>query len=182
MRRTLVQHSPERRRACTFNNSVQHKYMKRHKQLQPLSRQHHNGLLAALLLKKGIKKAADQKVMAAFILNFWSNDLEVHFNSEETVLIPALKETAFAETLTRRLLNEHTALRSYIFSLQEGDASASITEDFANLLEQHIRFEEKIYFPEAEKALNEEQLQKLGEALHENNEVNCMNYSVKFWE
>ena len=156
--------------------------MKRHKQLQPLSRQHHNGLLAALLLKKGIKKAADPKVMAAFILNFWSNDLQAHFNSEETVLIPALKETSFDETLSRRLLNEHTALRSYIYSLQEDDASASTTEDFADLLEQHIRFEEKIYFPEAEKILNEQQLQKLGDALHENNEVNCMNYSIKFWE
>ena len=180
MRRTLVRSlflfSFYRSEDRSTNN------MKRHKQLQPLSRQHHNGLLAVLLLKKGIKKAADPKVMAAFILHFWNSDLETHFSSEETVLIPALKETGFDETLTRRLMNEHTALRSYIYSLQEDGVSVSIIEDFAYLLEQHIRFEEKIYFPEAEKILNEEQLQKLGSKLHENNEANCMNYAVKFWE
>jgi len=156
--------------------------MKRHGQLQPLSRQHHNGLLAALLLKKGIKKSAVTNVMADFILDFWNNDLEAHFNSEETVLIPALKETAFDETLTRRLLNEHFAMRSYIHSLQNGFTDISIIEDFATLLEEHIRFEERIYFPEAEKVLNEEQLIAIGADLHENNETNCINYAVKFWE
>ena len=156
--------------------------MKRHKQLQPLSREHHNGLLAALLLKKGIKKSAVTNVMADFIIDFWNTELEAHFNSEENVLIPALKETAFDETLTRRLLNEHFAMRSYIHSLQNGLTDVSIIEDFATLLEEHIRFEERIYFPEAENFLNEEQLLAIGSHLHENKETNCINYAVKFWE
>lgn len=172
MRRTLV------RSVIIFSNNS----MKRHDQLQPLSRQHHNGLLAALLLKKGIKKSADPKTMADFILQFWNSDLEAHFKSEETVLIPALKETAFDETLTKRLMNEHTALRSYIYSLQYDDGLISVIEDFAYLLEEHIRFEERVYFPEAENILNEEQLQNIGAALHEDDEINCMNYPVKFWE
>ena len=156
--------------------------MKRNQQLQPLSRQHHNGLLAALLLKKGIKKAADTNVMAAFILDFWHHDLKAHFESEETILIPALKETEFDETLTRRLLNEHFALRSYIGSLENGYANKETISDFADLLEDHIRFEERTYFPEAEKVLSEGALKIIGEQLHENDETNCMNYPVKFWE
>ena len=156
--------------------------MKRHQQLQPLSRQHHNGLLAALLLKKGIIKAAATNVMAAFILDFWQHDLKAHFESEETILIPALKETEFDETLTRRLLNEHFALRSYIDSVENGYANKETITDFADLLEEHIRFEERTYFPEAEKVLSEGLLITIGEQLHENDEPNCMNYPVKFWE
>ena len=60
--------------------------MKRHEQLQSLSRQHHNGLLAALLLKKGIEKTAEANVMTAFIIDFWRNHLKEHFENEEQVL------------------------------------------------------------------------------------------------
>ena len=157
--------------------------MKRHEQLQPLSRQHHNGLLAALLLKKGIKKSAVTQVMADFILGFWEHDLKTHFEKEETILVPVLNETAFDETLTRRLLNEHSALRSYIHSLQNNFTAVDVISDFADLLEEHIRFEERIYFPAAEIALSEEQLEVIGISLHESENVNwCMDYPVKFWE
>src|SRR5581483_5277516 len=92
--------------------------MKRHKQLQTLSRQHHNGLLAALLLKKGIAKGANEKLMSDFILDFWKQDLEEHFNSEEEILLPALVNTTFDNNLNERLLKEHEMLRSFVMSLQ----------------------------------------------------------------
>jgi hemerythrin-like domain-containing protein len=155
--------------------------MKRHEQLQPLSRQHHNGLLAALLLKKGIAKSAAANVMAAFIVDFWKNDLTEHFESEEEVLIPALINTSLDKDLTEQLLKEHALIRSYIDSLKNKADDLSTIKAFTELLEKHIRFEEKIYFPEAEKLLSQEQLQKIGEQLKEEGE-NCMNYPVKFWE
>src|ERR1051326_1126337 len=111
--------------------------MKRLRQLQPLSRQHHNGLLAALLLRKGIAKNADGNVMGTFILDFWKQDLKEHFESEEKLLLPALSD----KKLNERLLQEHTSLRSYISSLRN-NPSLSIIESFSKLLEQHIRFEE----------------------------------------
>jgi len=155
--------------------------MKRHKQLQTLSRQHHNGLLAALLLKKGIAKGANEKLMSDFILDFWKQDLEEHFNSEEEILLPALVNTTFDNNLNERLLKEHEMLRSFVMSLQN-KADKNLVEEFTKLLEQHIRFEERIYFPGAEKILSEEQLQQIGERLIDHSETNCMNYPVKFWE
>ena len=155
--------------------------MKRHIQLQPLSRQHHNGLLVALLIKKGISKAADINIMAAFIIDCWQKDLQSHFLDEENFLIPALSKTAFDAALTKRLLDEHATLRSYIHSLQEGQVNISVIENFTGLLEQHIRFEERIYFAEAEKFLSEEQLEEVGKQLHEDDNANCINYPVKFW-
>ena len=155
--------------------------MKRHEQLQPLSRQHHNGLLAALLLKKGIAKSAAANLMAAFIVDFWKNDLNEHFESEEEVLIPALINTSLDKNLTEQLLKEHALIRSYIDLLKDNPDDLSTIKAFQELLEKHIRFEEKVYFPAAEKLLSEEQLQKIGGQLKEEGE-NCMNYSVKFWE
>jgi hemerythrin-like domain-containing protein len=156
--------------------------MKRHQQLKSLSREHHNGLLASLLLKKGIAKNADPDIMAAFIIDFWKNDLAVHFEKEEMVLLPALSYTLFDEHLNKRLLEEHKRLRSYVLALQHEEPTALLINDFAGLLEQHIRFEERIFFPEAEKKLTEEQLQQIGEQLKDDEASNCMNYPFKFWE
>ncbi len=156
--------------------------MKRLAQLQPLSRQHHNGLLAALLLKKGIAKGASINIMSAFILDLWNNDLNEHFKNEEMFLVPALKKTVFDETLSQKLLHEHNQIRSYIATIQKGLATIPTIQSFANLLELHIRFEERIYFNEAEKALSELQLQSIGLRLHETKENNCIHFPVKFWE
>jgi len=156
--------------------------MKRHVQLQPLSRQHHNGLLAALLLKKGIKKAADPKDMAAFIIDFWYKDLEDHFKAEEDVLLPAVASVDFDKELIDTLKEEHALLRSYVYFLQEDPVNVEIIEQFHILLERHIRFEEQLFFPEAERLLTEKQLQELGKHLHESETQNCMNYAVKFRE
>lgn len=156
--------------------------MKRHLQLQPLSRQHHNGLLAVLLLKKGIKKAAAPKEMAAFILDFWYKDLEDHFKAEEDHLLPAVAITNFDQQLIDTLKEEHELLRSYIYMLQDDPINVEVIEQFHTLLEQHIRFEEKQFFPETEKLLTEIQLQQLGKHLHEGDTQNCVNYPVKFWE
>lgn len=156
--------------------------MKRHVELQPLSRQHHNGLLAALLLKKGIKKAAPPKEMAAFIADFWYKDLEDHFKAEEDFLLPAVATVGFDQQLIDTLKEEHRLLRSYIYMLQDDPLNVEIIEKFHLLLEQHIRFEEKQFFPEAEKLLKEEQLTELGKQLHEGDTQNCMSYPVKFWE
>jgi hemerythrin-like domain-containing protein len=156
--------------------------MKRHPQLHPLSRQHHNGLLASLLLKKGLAKNADGQVMSDFIQNFWQQDLKEHFENEEQFLLPALTNSTFDQKLSERLLDEHKILRNYIHQLQNNFSDKRMIEVFANLLEQHIRFEERIYFPEAEKVLTEEQLEEIGKHLNDDENKNCINYPVKFWE
>ena len=156
--------------------------MKRHVQLQPLSRQHHNGLLMAMLLTKGLKKNGSAEVMRDFISSGWRDELKEHFEMEESVLIPALEKKSFDSALTRQLLEEHRKLRLLIQKAIDHSATANDISDFASLLEKHIRFEEKIYFPLAEKALIETELIQIGSLLREDRSKNCMNYPIKFWE
>jgi hemerythrin-like domain-containing protein len=156
--------------------------MKRSVHLQPLSRQHHNGLLAALLVGKGLKKGAGLQVMATFIIYVWQHELQSHFEQEEQILIPALQNTSFDPSLTQQLLQEHRQIQSFVQQMQSGNYNSNDITSFASLLEKHIRFEERIYFPEAEKVLSVEVLEQIGVQLHEDPSGNCMNYPVKFWE
>lgn len=156
--------------------------MKRHPQLQPLSRQHHNGLLMALLLKKGIAKDASVQEMNHFISLNWEEDLKQHFDLEETILLPALAGSTFDIHLISRLKEEHAFIRSMVAKAASSLSSKDDIIAFHTLLDAHIRFEEKIFFPQAEEVLTEEKLNKIGQALEEDLTKNCLQYPVKFWE
>jgi len=156
--------------------------MKRHLQLQPLSRQHHNGLLMALLITKGLKKKASLSVMNDFISNGWNEELKEHFEMEESVLLPVLQQKSFDSLLTDQLISEHRQIRLLVEKAFINKATQVDLESFASLLEKHIRFEEKIFFPKAEEVLTEEELLEIGSQLHEDRSKNCINYPIKFWE
>jgi len=156
--------------------------VKRHEQLQPLSRQHHNGLLMALLLTKGLKKGASLKVMCDFIYEGWTGELNDHFEREELILIPALQNKSFSPLLIQQLLEEHKQLRSIVQKVSDQIVTENEITAFASQLEKHIRFEENIFFPMVESVLNETELIRIGTLLHHDHSNNCINFPVKFWE
>lgn len=155
--------------------------MKRHTHLQPLSRQHHQGLMMVLLLQKGLKKNADTGIMQQFIRDEWQADLASHFQQEEQVLIPLLAGKPFNHQLTARVLQDHATIRELVAKAENGALNAIEINYFSELLEQHIRFEERVYFPEAEKTLTAAELQQIGGQLTEHPR-NCMDYPVRFWD
>ena len=57
--------------------------IKRHISLQPLSRQHHDGLLLRWKLKKGLQKEIKLERLKAYVDWFWSSHLKSHFEFEE---------------------------------------------------------------------------------------------------
>ncbi|MFM9908483.1 MAG: hemerythrin domain-containing protein [Chitinophagaceae bacterium] len=156
--------------------------MKRHEALQPLSRQHHSGLLISLLLNKGIKKNAPLGVMSNFICDCWTKELNDHFELEETVLLPALTNKPFPVILTEQLLEEHQQIRLLAENACNHSAMEKDIIDFASLLEKHIRFEEKVFFPKVELVLSEVSLNEIALLLKDSVVSNCINYPVKFWE
>lgn len=156
--------------------------MKRHTHLQPLSRQHHNGLLMALLLKKGIAKQASLEEMNQFIALNWEEDLKQHFEAEENILLPALAGSSFSLDLLARFHQEHQSIRDLVEKARNNSSSQADIVDFHSILESHIRFEEKEFFPQAEALLNDEQLEGIGNALDDDRSKNCLQYPVKFWE
>lgn len=154
--------------------------IKRSEELQPLSRQHHNGLLFCLLLKKGANKQADLEVMRDFIQSFWYKDLHHHFDLEEQYLVPLQKQYHQLQEPLERMVKEHYSLRNIINENSLNPTYKSVME-LHDVLEAHIRFEERTLFPLIEETITRQQRVAIGAALSHERDDNCMNYPVKFW-
>ncbi len=155
--------------------------MKRNKNLQPLSRQHHNALMAVLLLKKGVQKRADVQVMQDFILAVWKDELQPHFEAEEKWLSVATHHPHLT-SLHQRMLQDHETIRKYIYQFYTTVSTHEIVQSFYELLEQHVRFEERTYFPALEQYLSVKELQIIGTHVADNSVQSCAQFPVKFWE
>ncbi len=157
----------------------------RHSTLQPLSRQHHQGLLVSLLLDKGLKKNASLKEMRDFILQFWEDELRQHFEKEDLLFLP-LADTypQLIEHLTQ-LKNVHQEIRMLIQKLNNEIRSEQLETitSFSNNLEKHIRFEERQLFNIIQETLPENELNNFESELNLITEKEfCTKYPVKFWE
>lgn len=131
--------------------------IKRSAELAPLSRDHHQGLLLAFKLRQGIKKSIEASRMAAYAKWFWTAHLVPHFDKEERYLPPVMGEN---DPLIQQMMEEHVAIKSKIEHLAE-TATNEAFEDVAQTITQHIRFEERVLFNEAEKRATPAQLQFL---------------------
>jgi len=121
--------------------------MQRHPALRKLSSEHHLGLVIARRAANAATGGDDSAQAWAEIQRRFVQELEPHFRTEETGLLPALVE-AGEEALVARTLREHEAMRRMI-----AQADATGLAEFAELLRTHIRFEEQTLFETAQQRL-----------------------------
>jgi iron-sulfur cluster repair protein YtfE (RIC family) len=126
----------------------------RHPSLVALSHDHHHGLALALRCRKqalGRLKpigAAGLRERAQEFVDFYRADLIKHFRAEETVLFPLMRETAAANaTLLDELITQHQEITNAIAPLEAGLGLSKLLFDIGDLLERHIRKEERELFP-----------------------------------
>jgi hemerythrin-like domain-containing protein len=126
---------------------------RRHDSLIPLSREHHYGLLVCLRIHRGLEtRQADLHWLnerAEKAINFFESDLKTHFEVEEMVVFPAMNGIQEAASTIEDLVDDHRKLAKLIDRLgrERGPKSALILREFADLLESHIRKEERNLFP-----------------------------------
>ena len=130
------------------------KPIKRSEQLAPLSREHHDGLLFSWRIRQGLKKDADVKTVSDYVNWIWDNHLMQHFRKEEEILVPLMPEN---DEFIKRMMEEHEEIEALIH-INKNIADASNLFIFAEKLNDHIRFEERILFPHCENILTEYQL------------------------
>jgi len=129
--------------------------MKRHPALQPLSDDHHRALVLARRLRQA-PRTTDPATLAALareVRREFDVDLDPHFRVEERWLLPAL-EKGDGGRFAKRIADDHARLRALV----RADWSASTPHELGELLEQHVRFEERAAFPAAEALLSEGEL------------------------
>lgn len=147
--------------------------MKRHPSFVVLSRDHHDGLLLAMRLQQG-KNALerlwshDPFWQAEYVVKFFEEHLTKHFEEEELYLFPLSEQhDPEAIPMVRRLKEEHEEMRRMIDFFRNPDEKKleCNLSSFGKLLEEHIRCEEREYFPLLERILPEETLAAIGDQI-----------------
>ena len=139
--------------------------MKRSEALRVLSHQHHQGLFAALQLKRARRDTATEARTA--FLDFFEREGARHFRAEEELLLPAFaRHSEVDQPAIVRVLTEHVDLRRRGQDLEaSADQDPAALRELGERLESHIRFEERVLFPMIEQALPVDELERLGASL-----------------
>lgn len=152
------------------------KPIKRSPQLAPLSREHHDGLLFAWKIKRGIALHASPDTMRRYARWYWQQHIKPHFFQEEKILAPCLPAD---DPLVQRMREEHEHIRELVLSLDD-EADVRHLTLLSDLLNQHIRFEERVLFVHLEKQLSKEQLDAVLAGL-EAHPLACGEWTEAFW-
>ena len=140
--------------------------IKRHKALAPLSRNHHQGLILAQLIKKDapdykdLPKTISDKV--EYTIDIYKNELVKHFTNEEEILYPAVKNKSNEiDELFEEIISEHKKIKQLVVQLEFSENKSDILNELGVLLESHIRKEERVLFEKIQNLLSEEELTQL---------------------
>ena len=133
--------------------------MQRDPNLVPLSRQHFRALVLCMRIHR---KRAECSVLQREMLQLYSDDVRFHFQAEERFLFPAARRITALAPLVRELRAEHTRLRRAFAAARRRTLKAEELTRFADLLEGHIRKEERRLFEQCQKQMSEGELSALG--------------------
>jgi len=150
--------------------------------LIPLSWEHHYGLVVSRRITLGIKNRVKISRIIPYILDVWEKYIEPHFQTEETLLLPAIKgETPVSREIIHKIETEHNTLRQLIESFRKSEGDTESLRNFATLLHDHIRFEERELFPLAETTLSRDKLKEIDGILYRNFKEIKDSWADKFW-
>lgn len=147
---------------------------KRHASLVPLSHDHHHGLALGLRLVQGDNALLndgwthDRAAQARMVLDFYNRELRHHFAAEEDALFPAMRrDIPDSSGLIDSLVEQHRVMENIISRLRnaDGDELAALLVQLGEVLEQHIRSEERDLFVLYQNHYSDEEANRLGAAI-----------------
>ncbi|MDP4265062.1 MAG: hemerythrin domain-containing protein [Bacteroidota bacterium] len=150
------------------------KPIKRSKQLAPLSREHHDVLMFAWNIKQGLNNWTPAEEISPYVRWYWSNFMQPHFDQEENILVADLPAS---DELKQQLKTEHDNIRELI----GGPLSKSALIILAEVINDHIRFEERRLFPHIEHTLTKEQLNHIYRQLEQQPQCH-EKWGNEFWK
>jgi hemerythrin-like domain-containing protein len=152
--------------------------LKRNENIVILSREHHQGLLFGWKLRQGLRNRIEPERMAKYVSYFWDTHLMEHFREEETLLF-----TDVQDALVDKGIQQHIAIKTLVIQiLAEGKDNSELYGRLADLITDHIRFEERELFPHLESVLSPEQLGNIGDELARLHQTPAADdYPDEFW-
>jgi iron-sulfur cluster repair protein YtfE (RIC family) len=144
----------------------------RHSSLILLSHDHHHGLALALRCRKQalgrLKPMGVEglRLRALEFCDFFAQRLTPHFRAEEEILFPFMRDTVpESAVMLDELAGDHESFRQAVQKLAAATALSKLLFDLGDLLERHIRREERELFPLFEKHVESSEAEVLREKI-----------------
>ncbi len=148
--------------------------MKRTEYLQPLSREHHHGLLLCWKIRTGLSKNVEISRIKKYADWFYENHIKAHFEAEEKYIFPILGPE---DEMVQEAIASHRKLKELFNGTKDVENSLKQIE---KELEGHIRFEERILFNKIQEVASPDQV-KLIDDLHTEHKFE-ENSEDEFWK
>lgn len=156
------------------------KPIKRSKELVPLSRDHHDGLLLCWKIRQGFKNGTGTERIVAYVIHFFEEHLVTHFAQEEQFVFDLLPDN---DPMKIEALAQHDILKGLYSSIKSsiGDEE-KLLGNFEQDLETHIRFEERELFPYIERKTDPAIFASAGKKIEEiHSQKSCTLWQDEFW-
>jgi hypothetical protein len=128
--------------------------IKRSAALVQFSKDHHFSLLLVWKIRQGFRFNIESKRIGNYINFFFENYLGDHFKEEEELLFIHLDKN---DNLRITAEKDHKVLLAINEKIKTNPEPSTIKE-FADIIEQHIRFEERVLFAHLQHHLREAEL------------------------
>lgn len=139
------------------------KPIKRNEHILKLSKEHHFSLLFCWKIKQGLNGEIPSQRIIKYVQYFSAHFLIPHFREEELFLFPALNDEK-----VDKAIEQHKQINNIIagISLHDENNTKKALQRIAELVDDHVRYEERELFPYIESKLSNEQLAVIGEELN----------------
>ena len=152
--------------------------IKRSAQLKTLSRDHHIGLLFAWKIKEGLSKNVAPQRLKNYVNFFFENHLKIHFRDEEVLLFNRIDDNVCIQAK-----KEHQQLLRQLVNINNASPdNQDVYLELVKILNEHIRFEERVVFPRLEEILPISTLNLVNDFLEKDEHGLVDDYSDEFWK
>jgi hemerythrin-like domain-containing protein len=155
------------------------KPIKRNTAIAEFSKDHHFGLLLVWKIREGLKKSIELNRISRYILYFFQDSLIPHFKEEEEILFCLIPSD---NALRMRAESEHSMFYKMVEELRNNPEDKQLIQNFADLLEKHIRFEERELFNFLQENISESGLQAVAAKLKAREQKEGSAWTDTFWE
>ena len=153
--------------------------LKRHPAIVSFSRDHHFGLLLVWKIRQGLKKGINPERISNYAAFFFREDLEKHFKEEEIFLFSKLPVT---DDLRKRAEADHQIIYTLFAAIEKRKVDPVLLYHLADLLEEHIRFEERQLFYHLQDYISVVDLKKIENRFSNNSKSIDEKWEDVFWD
>jgi hypothetical protein len=136
--------------------------IKRHQAIISFSKDHHFGLLLAWKIRHGLTNNINPERISNYVIYFFDQDLKKHFQEEEELLFIKLPA---GNNLRQKAEADHQAILHLLSRIESDKSNATLINQMANEIEEHIRFEERELFNYLQKNIPGKELEAIASRL-----------------